>query len=199
MEDFFGLSLSVQVSLGAGYLAYVTAYAGLRQHHNARDEVFISIAFASVAMLAFVYAEPSGEWVGAAAGLVAALVVGGLWRAAGRSLWYGAMTRMKIHGDDGTHTAWQSMIHDRKFNVAQLSVHTKDGRVLYMNDRRPFRGAPHGGIIMGGAGDILMVVEEEELPDGTEEVRTGIVAEEGVRFSYIPADQIARVNVRVQP
>ena len=42
-----------------------------------------------------------------------------------------------------------------------------------------------------------MAVEEEELPDGTTQERQGVLSDWGARLTYIPADQISRVNIRL--
>ncbi|TYB89675.1 hypothetical protein [Oceaniovalibus sp. ACAM 378] len=84
---FFGQSLAVQVALAAGYLGYCTAYAGYRRGHLARDAIFISLVFASIASVAFVLGE---AWGTVAAGLVAlltSLACACLWRMVGRKVW----------------------------------------------------------------------------------------------------------------
>lgn len=129
--------------------------------------------------------------------IVGALVVAGVWRAFGMSLTRRVVRIARIHQDDGYSTAWQTLIHAPGLNISQLSVHTKDGRTLYQNDfiTNEF---DLGEVIFGGDGSILMVVEEEELPDGSEEVRQGTRTDDGTRLTYIPKDQIHRVNVRVK-
>ena len=52
-SGFFELSLSLQVALASGYLAYITAYAGLRRGHATQDAVFISLVFSVIALLSF--------------------------------------------------------------------------------------------------------------------------------------------------
>ena len=37
--DVLDLSLGVQTALGGGYLAYITAYAGMRRDHGAEDVI----------------------------------------------------------------------------------------------------------------------------------------------------------------
>jgi len=44
-----------------------------------------------------------------------------------------------------------------------------------------------------------MAVESEELPDGTEEIREAVRDDAwGTRMTYIPASEIARVNIRIK-
>jgi len=83
--------------------------------------------------------------------------------------------------------------------VGQLSVHLKNGRVLYLHDRRAFLGCPWEGLYLGGDGSVIMAVESEELPDGTEEIREAVRDDAwGTRMTYIPASEIARVNIRIK-
>ena len=44
-----------------------------------------------------------------------------------------------------------------------------------------------------------MVVEEEDLQDGVEEIRSGVVDSFwGTRMTYIPASEVKRVNIRMK-
>lgn len=203
--EFITSSLALQVALGGGYLGYVTAYAGLRRGHDQIDSAFISIAFGVPALMVFKYLESASwqadwlrNWVAAPVAVIVSLLVGALWRAVGAGLWRGAVAYFKVHQDDGTLTAWDALIQKPRQTVDQLSVHTKDGRTLYMNTRDRYLDGPHRGLILGGNGDIVMVVEEERIPgkDG-DETRTGIVTDNGTRLTYLPASEIARVNIRV--
>ncbi|MBU2963355.1 hypothetical protein KO516_21515 [Citreicella sp. C3M06] len=196
--EFFDLSLSLQTALGAGYLGYVTAYAGLRRDHATTDAVFISLAFASLAMLAFVLLERFGPVVSFIAAFVISLLSAGLWRKWGRKGWLWCVGSARVHRDDGVHGAWSGIVQTDHC-VGQISVHTVGGRILYMNDRSRYHDAPWGGLYLGGDGSVVLVVEEEELSDGTEEQRTGIKDEHmGTRMTYVPASQVARVNIRMK-
>lgn len=198
-SDIFELSLSMQAALGAGYLGFATAYAGFRRDLRAEDVLFISLAFSAVAMTAFGVAS---GWAGAIAGVLAAfgasLAAAGLWRAFGRGLCLRLMSALNIHRDDGLHSAWPAIVQAGR-GCGQISVHMRDGRVLYLNDRKNVDGAPWGGLYLGSDGAVIMAVEEEEFPDGRTEVREGVTDSEwGTRLTYIPAAEIARVNIRLK-
>lgn len=198
-SEFFNLTLSLQAALGAGYLGYATAYAGYRRDHRSEDALFISLAFAAVAMLAFgaVEAFLGSVWAVIAA-VSASLAAACAWRVVGRRLWLQAMSASRIHRDDGVHAGWTGIIQSMGA-VGQISVHLKGGGVLYLNDRRNFDGSPWGGLYLGGDGAIIMAVEEEELPDGVEEIREGIIDQDwGTRLTYIPASEVKRVNIRIK-
>lgn len=198
-SDFFNLSLSLQAAFGAGYLGYMTAYAGYREGHKTEDALFISLVFASVAMLVFgiVQSLCGAVWALLAA-FSASLLAASVWRAFGRQAWHKAMSITRVHRDDGVHVGWASIVQTTGA-VGQVSVHLKGGGVLYLNDRRNFDHAPWGGLYLGGDGSIIMAVEEEELPDGTEEEREGVLDPAwGTRLTYIPADEVRRVNIRIR-
>lgn len=198
LDTFYNLSLATQVALGAGFLAYGVAYAGLRESHGPVDAVFITLAFSVVATLAFMGAQGWGVWSQSAFAFLIALIAAALWRRWIRRavLWLFATTR--VHREDGVHRSWASIVQtDRR--VGQISVHTKDGRILYLNDRQRYSAAPWGGLYLGGDGAIVMVVEEEEFADGKEEMREDISDPHwGTRMTYIPAGEIARVNIRMK-
>jgi hypothetical protein len=196
--NFFELSLSVQVALSAGYLAYITAYAGLRRGHATQDAIFISLVFSVVALLTFDLVPIEQTYLRAAAACAVALASGIFWRKLGRPWWLWVMQKTGVHREDGVHSPWDVIVQtDRK--VGQISVHLKSGRTLFMHDRPNFVECPWEGLYLGGDGSVIMVVESEELPDGTSEQRQAIKDEFwGTRLTYIPVSEIARVNLRMK-
>lgn len=197
MIDFIDLGTAVQISLGAGYLAYCTAYAGFRRHHQTRDTIFISLVFAAIASTIISLAQSLGTIPAYILAVVVSLVSAAVWRWFARELWQKTMEASKIHREDGVETTWETLVQTKKI-VDQISVHLSDGRVLYLNDRPKYAGMPWNGLYLGGDGSVLMIVEEEELPDGTEEIRQGICSDWGTRLTYLPAAQITRVNLRLK-
>ena len=195
---FFELSVSLQVALASGYLAYVTAYAGLRSKHSTQDAFFISLAFSAVALMTFDLIQIEQTYLKAATACAVALLSAVLWRKAGHPVWLWLMRSTGVHREDGSHAAWDVLVQtDRK--VGQVSVHLKDGRVLYLHDRRKFLGCAWDGLYLGGDGSVIMVVESEELPSGAEEVRQAVCDDVwGARMTYLPAAEIARVNLRMK-
>jgi hypothetical protein len=197
-SGFFDLSLSVQVALASGYLAYITAYAGLRRGHAPQDAIFISLAFSVVALLSFDVLPIEQAYLRSAIAAAAALLSGIFWRKIGRPVWLWSMRRLGVHREDGVHAPWDVIVQTTK-KVGQVSVHLKNGRTLCLNDRRNFAQAPWEGLYLGGDGSVIMAVEMEELPDGSEETRQGVTdADWGTRLTYIPASEIERVNIRMK-
>ena len=194
LNTFYELSVATQVALGSGFLAYALAYAGFREGHYAVDAVFITLIFSVVASLVFTVASPIGLW-GATA--LFTLGVAAFWRVLARRWCLRMLSLLHIHREDGVHRAWAQIVQTDK-SVGQCSVHTKDGRVLYLNDRPKFKGLLWDGLYLGGDGSVVMIVEEEEFPDGRTEVRDGITsADWGTRMTYLPASAIERVNIRL--
>lgn len=197
MIEFIELGTAVQVSLAAGYLAYCTAYAGFRRHHQTRDTIFISLVFAAIASAVISLVQILGTVPAYILAVFAALLSASIWRWFGRELWHKTMHASKVHREDGVETTWEALVQTKKI-VDQISVHLSDGRILYLNDRPKYAGTPWDGLYLGGDGSVLMIVEEEELPDGTEEGRQGVCSDWGTRLTYLPASQIARVNIRMK-
>lgn len=195
-NQVYNLPLEIQTAIAGGYVAYWIAYAGLDTNHRAVDVAFRTFAFGLPAIAAFRLLLSSGEILAAMSGFTLAVLAGGIWRAFGRRWAFAALSKASVLQEDGIATAWAAFIQQPNLKVSQLSVHTKDGRVLYQNAHR-YPEASLGGMYFGADGSIVMVVEEEELPDGTEEQRQGIRdAKLGTRVTYVPSDQIVRVNVR---
>lgn len=193
---FATLPLSIQLGMGVGFLSYVTAYAGRRRGHNAIDAVLLSMVFGLPALLPMASAT-GATLINAACGTSLAFGMALLWRGKLQSVWHQAARNMGLHAEDGMAHGWDAIASFPKLATGQVSVHTADGRILYLNDRRLFSGSPFKGLYLGSDGSIIMAVEEERMPDGTEQTRQDIVDPDwGTRMTYIPSDQIRRVNIR---
>lgn len=194
--DWYNLPIEIQTALAGGYLAYCVAYAGLLPERGALHVAMRSFTFGLPAFLICRALTEHSVVLAVALAVLGAVTLGAVWRIWGRSLWMGLMQALNVHWDDSLISTWTALIQQRNPRIDQISVHTKDGRVLYQNENT-FQDAPLRGIYLGSDGGIVMVVQEEELPDGTTEVRKGITDPRGgTRVTYIPADQIARVNIR---
>ena len=197
ISEILSLSTTVQVWLGAGYVAYCTAYAGFRRHHQVRDTIFGIAVFTAIASLAHSFVEPKYVRSAYAASVVVPLLSAMAWRKFGKNWWLKLMSASDVHREDGVSSTWESLVQTDK-GVTQCSVHTKDGRILYLNDRPSLIGkAEWNGLYLGGDGSLLMVIEEEEFPDGRTEQRQGVLSDWGARLSYIPASEISQVNFRI--
>lgn len=198
LDSFYELSLATRVALGSGFLAYAVAYSGLRIDHTPVDVIFGTLAFSVLATLAFHYGQDWSDWTRALLAIGVTLIFACVWRAGLRDFGYWLLSKTGVHRDDGIHRGWTAIVQTRR-TVNQISVHTKDGRILYLNNRNEYSDSPWKGLYLGGDGAVVMAVEEEELPDGEEEKREDIISPEwGTRMTYIPAAEIVRVNLRIK-
>jgi hypothetical protein len=86
MNELLKLSWQVQVALGSGYVAYMLAYAGIRQHHQATYMIFRAIGFGLLASL-MLYLDSTDYIVWDSLVAFCVAVAGGLvWRYVGISL-----------------------------------------------------------------------------------------------------------------
>lgn len=204
-SELFNLPLEVQIALGGGYLGYRVAYSGLQRGHSPTDATMLSLAFGLVGVAVFRLAGVlPGAWaiaLGIPAAVLATAAAGAAWRAKGRALAADLLQKARVHQDDGLYAAWDTLIQERGLSVTQARVITRDGRDLHCASVGRYRDGPGKGLILGCDGGIVMVVEEEEATDGEIDLdgpaRTAIVDPDwGTRLTYIPADMIARAELR---
>ncbi|OQC18920.1 MAG: hypothetical protein BWX69_03138 [Planctomycetes bacterium ADurb.Bin069] len=193
------LPLEIQLALGGGYLGYCVAYAGLRRGHSSTDAAMISLVFGLFAVGAFRVLSwlPFWlVWVQLAAGVALAVAAGAAWRKWGPRAVGKLQERWDIHQDDGLRYAWDSLVQEQGLKVSQVRVLTRDGADLFCQNRSAYEDAAGTGLILGGDGGIVMVVDTEER-DGREELRSNVVDRfYGTRLTYIPPESIARVELR---
>ena len=206
--------LYLQIALAGGYMGYLTAYSGLRAGHRAQDAVFMTLAFGLVSALAWQPLSAAlggpvlgGPWAIAAApaAVVLPVLFGALWRRGGRTVWYEILGRCAIHADDGLATAWQSLTQHPQMQVTQIMVRDRDGTEYVCTDavRRARERSPFGAIdrfspMFGTDGAIVMVADRITGPDGEPGAGEPVDDEWGANLTYIPADRIARVEMRVR-
>jgi hypothetical protein len=195
--DFLKLSLSVQVALGSGYVAYLISYAGIRQHHSPTDIVFRTLAFGLIASatLAWTWFIPP---VQVALAVVCTIAAGALWRGFGRAVSSQVLKRTDVSWSDDIPTAWLSISAVRTdCRPSQIAVELLDGRLLLCADTRDFSDAPYGPCVLGLSRDIALYVTDEMRPNGewlqSERVQDPI---DGANLTYVPASQIRRVELR---
>jgi hypothetical protein len=196
-SDLFKLSFALQVAIASGYLAYLIAYAGIRQHHTAADALLKSFAFGVIATATFSLG-PGGALVTASAAFLLPLVAAILWRLLGIRGWAWFVRTTGISWADDIPTAWLSVTATRTdFSPSQICVETSDGRLLLCEDTRDFADAHQGPATFGLTGDVAFYVTDECRADGEwikkKDVRH---ASQGDLLTYLPASQIKRVELR---
>jgi hypothetical protein len=196
-SSLFQLSLTLQVAIGSGYLAYLISYAGLRQHHTAADAILRSFAFGVVANVAMQYL-PLVKPVAVAVAFLMTIFCGVIWRWLLMHRWRNLMRILGVSWSDDIPTAWLSLTATSTgWAPSQVLVETLDGRMLFCDDTRLFKDAHEGPVVFGLQGDIALYVTAERRSDGEwfdkNDVRH---TSEGDLITYVPASQIKRVEVR---
>jgi hypothetical protein len=195
-DGIFALPVTLQVALGAGYLAYIVAFAGLRRHHTSADAVFGSIAFGLIATAVLSFCTLSGPLNYLLASLLT-LVCGVFWRWRGGSWANQLLRRIGVSWADGLPTAWLSVTAVRSdFPLSQIAVEMDDGRIVVCDDTRPFGKSPHGPCVLGLDGSVAMYVTGEMRPDKSWFEPSDIENLDGARLTFIPADKVRRVELR---
>jgi hypothetical protein len=206
-EKLLNLPFYIQLSLGSGYLAYLVAYAGIRQHHTPSEVVFRSIAFGMAATAVMLWAPEAPAalnnwkhpfWRPSSA-LVATVTIGAFWRWRGMQWSRALLRRLNVSWTDDIPTAWLSITAtETNISPTQIVVDLDSGRTLMCDDTRLFTGAPFAPCIYGLDGSLAFYVTAERPAGGEWVERTEIRHDiEGDMLTYVPASAIKRVQLRL--
>lgn len=201
MDKLLDLPTDTLIVFGAGYLAYRTAYDGLRSRHKPLDVTFISIAFGLVAKLVLISLAGAPIYNFASAGIAVAstLLVAAVWRLYFKHLWGKLLRFAHVSYSDGMGTAWDKVRTDTKTYTTQLFVKSKGGDVMLCEDLSNFIEHPFGPCQYGEDGSISMYVTAIKLSGESKFSDKNPNAPDehwGSKITYIPADQIAEISVR---
>lgn len=191
------LPLAIQIALGSGYLAYLIAYAGLREKHTSTDAVFRTIAFGLIATAVLTWLDANSRLIQLSA-FGATVLAGAFWRFKGMDWTRRVLRKSDISWTDDVPTAWLTVTATRtSAAVAHIAVDLDDGRTVVCDDTRPFADAPYGPCVFGLAGDVALYVTAERRPDGEWFDHLDILhPTEGARLTYLPVGKIKRVELR---
>lgn len=195
--DLLKLSFPLQVAIASGYLAYLIAYAGIRQHHTVADALLKSFVFGFIASAVFSLGPPGALGTSIVA-FVLPLAAAILWRWLGIRAWAWLVRRYGISWADDIPTAWLSVTATRTdFSPSQVCVETLDGRLLLCENTRDFADAHQGPVTFGLSGDLAFYVTAERRADGEWIDKSDVChPREGDLLTYLPASQIKRVELR---
>lgn len=196
-ESLSSLPVAIQITLGSGYMAYVVAYGGVRQHHSATDATFGTFAFGLVATAVLAWLPLIAGWRAAAA-VALTIAAGALWKAVGIRFARWLLRITNVSWADDVPSAWLTITAERtNLRPSQIAVDVEGGRVLLCEDTRLFSDLPYGPCTLGLDGSIAMYVSAEMKPDGEWIDKTDINhAGEGAKITYIPAAGVKRVEMR---
>lgn len=198
-EKLLTLPVHIQVALASGYLAYMLAYAGLRDHHKPVDTAFRAIAFGLVASAVLYLAPRQHPILGSAAAVIATVAAGIGWRLIGIIATRRILRVLNVSWADDTPSAWATITSSNsRYRVSQISVLTDDGVWLHCDQAGPFADDPFGPAVFGPAGDVGLYVTSEQRDDASKPTPHGSVRADGFgsRLTYIPASRVKRVTLR---
>lgn len=199
MDKLLNLPWQIQLALGSGYMAYLIAYSGIRQHHTTTDVVFRSFSFGLIATAVMVWKPIEPAWLVVCFAGLATILTGAAWRWRGMPWAKALLGTTNISWTDDIPTAWLSITAMRTdTRPSQIAVDLENGRTLVCDDTRRFAQAPFGPCVFGLDGSIAFYVTAELRPDGTWIEKSDVEDNyDGPRITYVPAASIKRVELRL--
>jgi hypothetical protein len=203
MEDvlkLINLPWAVLLILASGYAAYYVANVGIRDHHKTVDVIFSMLVFAFLSAFAYNVCrrvfDVSLVWSSAVT-FVFGILAGASWSLIGRKYFEKLLRTSRVSLSDDLPSAWVALFGE-KVQATQLSVKLKDGSWLMCDDLSKFAFSPNGPCVLGAKGDILMYVTHTQSDIGVAFFPTPnpIDPDWGHEITYVPADQVARVDLR---
>jgi hypothetical protein len=198
--SFVNLPWATLLTLASGYAAYYVANVGVREHHKPVDVTFSTLVFGFFAAFAYELLRIellASVLVASAMAFLWAILLGGLWSRFGREFLTRALRLSDVSFSDDLPSAWLAIFKQRAY-ATQLSVKLKDGSWVKCEDLGRFADKLNGPCVLGMKGDLLMYITHVQAPseDGFEEC-PGVTDDVwGDEITYIPADQIARIDYR---
>jgi len=193
------LSWQTLLTVACGYAAYFVANVGVREHHKTIDVAFSTAVFGFLATFFYQLMLALGVnlLVATIGTFLVAASFGGLWAVLGRQYLDKALRRTGVSHNDDYPSAFDRLITETKVTTTQLSVRLKDGTWLLSENLHECRDLPNGPCVLGRQGDVLMYITHVRKP-GQEYEPCDLEGskEWGHEISYIPADQIARIDLR---
>ncbi|WP_431674451.1 hypothetical protein [Rhizobium leguminosarum] len=184
--------------LAAGYMGYFVAHVGLREHHKTVGVTFNTLVFGFCAAFAYQLSRYMEINILAASGtaVVTSVLLGAVWRALLRPVFYNIMQNTNVSYADDIPTAWLNLFGETNVVASQLLVRLKDGRTLMCSDLHRFKDEPNGPFRFGATGDILMYVTDLKVGYAWSTIDDVFCDEWGSEITYIPASEVAQVNFR---
>lgn len=203
LTDLLRLPWALLVTLACGYMGYFVAHVGVREHHKAIDVTFSTLVFGFIAAFGYQIALRAGDGMllSAIFAALVACVAGAFWSKYGRASLNRIIRGGKISLNDDDPSAWTALFRPSDCTATQLSVKLKDGTWLKCDDLSAYSSAINGACVFGLPGDLLMHVTHHKSPtdDDFEPVEFLKDPYWGTEITYIPKDQIARVDFRRKP
>ncbi|GDO99200.1 hypothetical protein [Escherichia coli] len=198
--SLLNLPWATLVTLTSGYIGYFIANVGLKDHHKSIEVTFTTLIFGLLSMMVYQAVMWAGlnSWFATPPALLCAFIYGALWRRYGRKWMYRFLWSNNISWSDDTSSAWQAMFDQTDFCVSEVIVILRDGSGMMSRLPGNFKEWPNGPFTLGNKGDMVLYVTHTS-PSGSNEWEEfeGVVNKHwGALATYIPAEQIARVEIR---
>jgi hypothetical protein len=201
--DLLTLPWPTFLTIISGYVAYHIANIGRREHHKTGDIVVSTVVFGFFAAFAYNFCrivfEISLVWSSVVT-FALAILLGAGWATFGRRIFEGLLRKSNVTHSDDLPSAWIALASTRR-PATQLTVKLKDGSWLMCDNLKRFATSPNGPCVLGAKGDILMYVTHTQSEIGVSffSAPDPLNDQWGHEITYIPADQIARVDLRREP
>jgi hypothetical protein len=203
MEDLsklINLPWITLLTIASGYAGYFIANVGIRDHHRPVDVIFSTLVFGFFSAFAYNVSQVifglSLTWASLVA-FIFAVLVGAAWSLFGRRVLEWLLRKFYVSYSDDLPSAWMALFGHKTIST-QLAVKLKDGTWLKCEDLSKFASSPNGPCVLGAKGDVLMYVTHVQSPISEVFLPYDPAGDEywGDEITYIPADQIARIDFR---
>ncbi len=200
IEELLKLPIYLQATLGSGFLAYVIAYAGMREKERPIDLFLVIILLSMPGLVVWLWLEQWQVplWGQVAEMLFVAFVVGVLWRKVGRKGWLRFVYWMGVSNSDDRLNVWQSLTQNMDVAPTDLMVVLKDGTKYLCNDTQQFKDAAMPQFYTDLNGNVAMYVTHWMKAEDKDwrESKNLYIEEYGHLATYIPATEIQRIEIR---
>lgn len=191
------------LTVASGYCGYFVAHQGNRAHHQTADITLGTLAFGFPSLIVFqslqsLWQFPISSLIWSLLGFLVSVITGAVWSRYGRHQSDEILRKLGATLSDDCPSAWAALGRDPNIITKQISVKLTNGDVYLSEDLWEFRKLPYGPCTFGGNGDIILYVTHVRYSDGDsfEMLEQGNIEEWGREATYIPKEQIARVDIR---
>ena len=197
IENLATLPVTIQVSLGCGYVSYIVTTYGIRNRERPLDQLFIVLAYSGFATVFLTYLSVHGAFVASITALIASFLLAIIWRKflSKKIVLFLRNIGMTWSNDDTS--ALMTLCRNTTHPVSQIAIETASGDMLECRDTKVFQNSPFGPLMIGPDGDAaIYVTHETSLDSKTVEVNSTFNDEYGTQITYIPKEQIKSIVLR---
>ena len=202
VNSIMELQLYLQIAIPSGYLAYLLARLGIRQHDRATDIVFLSLSFSLVSVMAWYLLDGVlPETFQMSIAIIAPLFGALLWRKCLHSWTLSLLNKGNIANATQFPNTWIEIIESTKVGVAQVVVYLKSGEALVCDYIYSFKDAPISLLRWDTGGNIALYVTKRKPKDSddfipvTESPMDEVDDIKFYRLTYVPKDSIETIEI----